>query len=246
MNTHYDKSFFEGQKGGSVRSATEVVPIVIYLFDPKSVVDVGCGVGTWLKVFVDKGITDVLGIDGEYVDRKQLVVPADKFMPHDLEKSFPSNKKFDLAISLEVGEHLPEHSAEQFVKTLTSLAPVVLFSAAIPFQGGTHHINERWQSYWAEKFNKNGFVPTDIIRKKIWTNNEVQPWYKQNIVLYIDKTKLVDQNFPIKNEDEVTEFGNLDVVHPEIYLQAVDPAKMHQQQILRAVKATPHIVKKLL
>src|SRR5205823_14322324 len=129
-------------------SAREVVPLILQLMPVISVCDVGCGDGTWLRVFRDEGVTDVVGIDGEYMTKDLLQVPLANFQPMYLRQQISVQRSFDLAISLEVAEHLPESRATTFIKDLTRLAPVVLFSAAIPGQGGRDHVNEQWQTYW--------------------------------------------------------------------------------------------------
>lgn len=65
----YTSEFFDNIRNGSLRSAQVVVPIAIELARPKSVVDVGCGDGTWLSVFRHLGVNDTLGLDGDYVNR---------------------------------------------------------------------------------------------------------------------------------------------------------------------------------
>ena len=182
--TPYGKLFFLSQAEASRRSAAKVVPLLVDLVRPQSVVDVGCGVGTWLAEFQAGGVSDILGIDGDYVDRSMLQIAADRFSPQDLSKGALSSRKFDLAISLEVAEHLPAESAEVFVRSLTALAPVVAFSAAIPYQGGTDHVNERWQGYWAELFRQLGYEAYDPIRSRIWTDTDVEVHYRQNLILY--------------------------------------------------------------
>jgi SAM-dependent methyltransferase len=124
-----------------------VVPTVLRLVQPEPVVDVGCGDGAWLSVFRELGVNHRFGLDGDYVDRRLLQIPQDQFSATDLSLPFRLPCTFDLAVSLEVAEHLPPQSAEDFVDSLTRLAPVVLFSAAIPLQGGTHHLNEQWPDY---------------------------------------------------------------------------------------------------
>ena len=146
----YDEFFYQGQQDGSVSSA-QIVLIVLSLFPSHSVVDFGCGVGGWLKEFERNGVADYLGVDGEYVARHLLKIPADRFRPIDLRNVSDLGRGFDLACSLEVAEHLPEDRAKSFLSAaLVKAAPVVLFSAAIPLQGGTEHVNEQWQSYWGE------------------------------------------------------------------------------------------------
>ena len=165
----YNSSFFGSQSQGSRTSARAVIPIVRELIRPTSVLDVGCGIGTWLAEWADQDVTDVLGLDGEYVDKTALVIEPKKFVPMDLQKPFSLGRKFDLVECLEVAEHLDETYADLFIESLASHGDTILFSAAIPGQGGTHHVNEQWPSYWIEKFSRSGFKKMyDAIRPRIW------------------------------------------------------------------------------
>ena len=163
-----------------------IVPYIIDLIHPASILDVGCGIGTWLQVFVKNGVKDVLGIDGDYVDRDLLhkYISPDEFRAIDLEGPFDLGRKFDLAITLEVAEHLKESSADVFVKSICQHADTVLFSAAIPGQKGENHVNENWPSYWVEKFKNNGYLVYDPIRPLFWTNADIDPWYRQNMLMF--------------------------------------------------------------
>ncbi len=165
----------------------EVVPIIMSIVKPKSVLDVGCGIGTWLKVFEEHGVTDYLGVDGNYVNRNLLKIPQSNFFPFDLTNELVLRKKFDLVISLEVAEHIPEKSADLFVKSLALHSDIILFSAAVPGQGGQNHLNEQWPKYWEKKFERHGFYFHDIVRPLIWENNKVDWWYRQNIFLLTKK-----------------------------------------------------------
>ncbi len=185
--TIYDDEFYGRHRSGSRNSAEVIVPIIIELVSPKSVVDVGCGIGTWLSVFEKSGIRDFLGLDGDYINPQQLLISLSQFRAVDLAKPFEVGRKYDLAISLEVAEHLPEQAAGAFVDLLTRLAPVVFFSAAIPFQGGTGHINEQWPGYWARHFARNDFVAIDVVRPKVWDNERVEFWYAQNALIFASR-----------------------------------------------------------
>lgn len=186
-------------------AAREVVPIVMELVKPLSVIDVGCGIGTWLSVFQQAGAKEILGVDGEYVDRMLLHISEEHFVAVDLIQPFRYDKKFDLVVSLEVAEHLPESAADTLVGTLVSLGNTILFSAAIPGQGGQNHLNEQWPGYWQEKFSKHGFHFHDAIRQKIWHNPNIEWWYRQNLYLV---TNRIDLPRPIET--------SLDVIHPEM------------------------------
>lgn len=182
--TPYGVDFYLEQRDGSHRSARAVIPLILQTFPARSVVDLGCGVGTWLSVVRESGIEDVVGMDGDYVDQAMLQIPQAQFIATDLREALPLHRSFDLALCLEVAEHLPSDFAATLVKNLTLLAPVVVFSAAIPGQGGTDHVNEQWQDYWRELFAARGYVAYDAIRAKIWKNDEVDFWYRQNLVCY--------------------------------------------------------------
>ena len=217
----YSAEFFEQQSGGSRRSAERIVPIVMELVRPRSVVDVGCGVGTWLSVFRESGVPRTLGIDGDYVDRNMLKIPADDFLPADLSRPLRLDERFDLAASLEVGEHLPPESAATLVESLTRLAQVVLFSAAIPHQGGVGHLNEQWPDYWREHFARCGYEVIDCIRKQVWSDSNVQWWYAQDVLLYASEEYLVGSP-SLSRERSATCPDQLSLVHPQRYLEAIE------------------------
>jgi SAM-dependent methyltransferase len=200
---------------GAMESAQAIVPLVIDLVQPRSVIDVGCGTATWLSVLHRHGVEDVLGVDGSYVDPAQLLIPAQDFIAHDLSDPIQLARRFDLALSLEVAEHLPAASAPTLVKSLVDLAPVVLFSAAIPGQGGIHHVNERWPDYWAALFAEHGFIPVDAVRPRIWTNLAVEPWYAQNMLLFVSRDAL--SRFPALKAEAERNDRILTLVHPRIF-----------------------------
>jgi SAM-dependent methyltransferase len=212
----YDASFFRGIADASLTSAREVVPVLIELIHPSSVVDVGCGTGGWLSAFVEAGVKEIAGVDGDYVDRMQLCIPSNRFFAQDLSRGMKLKEKFDLAISLEVGEHLSGEVAGQFVKGLTTLAPVVVFSAAVPGQGGVAHINEQWPAYWAARFAENGFEAVDILRPLLWDNQNIVWYYKQNMLLYV-KRDLIGNYAAISRKHERTDRRVMPIVHPEMY-----------------------------
>jgi SAM-dependent methyltransferase len=167
-----------------------VVPLVVELVSPRSVVDVGCGSGVWLQAFRDAGIDDVCGIDGPWVEPSRLLFPSEAFRAHDLTQPIHFERRYDLAVSLEVGEHLPPDAAAGLVASLTRAAPIVLFSAAIPGQRGAEHINEQWPDYWVELFARVGYVAVDAVRAEIWDDPNVAPCYAQNTAIYCEAAAL--------------------------------------------------------
>jgi hypothetical protein len=216
----YTKDFYEWQQEGSRQSARVTIPLILDLIQPKSVIDVGCGVGTWLSVFKEFGIQDCLGIDGDYVDQKMLQIPQSEFLSFDLKKPLLIDRKFDLVVSLEVAEHLPSNYSDAFIASLTNLGQVILFSAAIPLQGGSGHVNEQWPEYWAQIFDKYGYTTIDCLRNKIWNNENVEPWYAQNLLIFVDKSCL--SRYPSLQEEMIkTDTSQLSKVHPKTYVGVV-------------------------
>ena len=210
----YDKSFYEEQSRGSRNSAKRVVPWLLDRFPIKSVVDLGCGLGTWLAEFQVCGLEEICGFDGDYVPRQYLQIPEADFHPADLcNGPFPA-RRFDLAMSLETAEHLPPEHAEEFVIRLTSLSDIILFSSAFPYQGGTGHLNENFPEYWAILFRKHGFIPLDIIREEFWNDGMVCPWYRQNMFIYIKREIYTEKYAAIPSAEGLP----LTRVHPELYL----------------------------
>lgn len=183
--TAYSSTFFDGQQDNSARAASVIVPWLVEWFAPASVVDIGCGTGSWLAAFRDRGVERVLGLDGGYVDRGMLRIPRACFCATDVSAPFDLDGRFDLALSLEVAEHLPDEAGVRLVRVLCDAAPVVVFSAAVPMQGGTGHINERWQSEWAERFADRGMRALDAIRPRVWGDDRVPWWYQQNMLVFV-------------------------------------------------------------
>jgi SAM-dependent methyltransferase len=186
-NQLYSEQYYQSVTPGSSVSAQLVIPVVYSYIQPKSIVDVGCGAGAWLEVWQQTGINDYLGIDGKYV-QKNLRIPPEKFLAADLEKKIELDRKFDLVMSLEVAEHIHGESASIFIASLCTLGDVVLFSAAIPGQGGVLHYNEQYPEYWANLFAHNGFTGYDCIRAKIWMNTQIDTCYRQNILFFVRDT----------------------------------------------------------
>ena len=214
---YFSRNLLDGSRG----SAQETLPLLLQLMQPKSVIDVGCGVGSWLAVFRELGVDDVVGVDAGWADKKKLEIPRERFLVFDLKKPFSMDRQFDLVLSLEVAQHLPARCARTFVDSLTSLGPVILFSAAIPFQGGIHHVNEQWPEYWARYFQDRDYAVIDCLRKKIWHNDKVEWWFAQNILLFVHQDYCA--RCPLLNEErERSSSSQLALVHPRRYLAVTE------------------------
>lgn len=183
----YDADFFEYFRESSRRSAEAVIDVVEPVLAPQSVLDIGCGEGVWLSVWKARGVSRVLGLDGAASAVESLCIDSTEFVLHDLAQPFELGQRFDLVQCLELAEHLPETAAEGLVESLCAHAPAVLFSAAVPGQGGEGHVNERPYEYWRRLFAKRGFVPIDLVRPAIAGTRTVSYWYRYNTLLYLDE-----------------------------------------------------------
>src|SRR6056297_3236622 len=180
----YSNEFFDGIESRAFQSARAVDPVLRRYIHFTSVIDFGCGRGAWLKAFQEQGASEIEGLDGPYVDQSKLLIPRECFRATDLSGDIVIENKRDLAMSLEVAEHLPRRSSEKFIHALCSASDWVLFSAAIPGQGGTHHINEQWPEFWKKLFDENGFSRLDVMRAPLLFDERVAPCYKQNMFLF--------------------------------------------------------------
>lgn len=209
----YDADFYGQIHDGAIASAQVIVPLVMDIFRPKSVIDFGCGTGAWLSEFVMWGVDEIYGLDGS--DEGHGLISDAEFRLTDLAQPCEFDRKYDLAMSLEVAEHLPSESSDTFVENVCNASDNILWSAAVPGQRGLNHINEQWPSYWVPKFLERGFYCNGSFRYRFWDNREVETWYKQNVLLF-------SRHKPYWN-DTVR-----DLIHPDNYHIYDDVAEEHK------------------
>jgi hypothetical protein len=211
----YDKAFYESNVIDSRRSGEAVLLHVLDLIPGiRSAVDVGCGTGVWLSILKEKGVETIQGYDGEWVlSAEALTIPRECFQPVDLNRPWDIGRRYDLAISVEVAEHLQPASSPAFVRSLARLSDVVLFSAAVPGQGGDHHINERWPTYWAELFGNEGYEVVDVLRGMIWDDARIGCWYRQNLLLFLNRAAKADLIAALQRRIKPP----ICLIHPELY-----------------------------
>jgi SAM-dependent methyltransferase len=227
VTSAYDDIDFEDWLAGSSEAAAVVVSQVLEAVTPHSVVDVGCGLGAWLAVFREHGVEDILGYDGPWIDRSALRIAPGEFRAVDLSEPLTSDRRFELAVCLEVAHLLEPSHGDRLVESLASLAPVVLFSAGIPGQGGINHLNEQWPRYWADRFASHGYVATDPFRAALWEEPEVKWWFAQNLVCYADPEAL--GRLPVLEQSRCPDGAPLALVHPGCFLRYVEAASAPAQ-----------------
>ena len=212
--TKYDEKFYATRDGKTSYAARTILKMVFDKRDIKTVVDFGCGVGTWLKTAEEYGADHTVGIEGEWIDHN-LFTAKGELKVSDFEKPIELEKRFDLAICLEVAEHITPTSAHRFISDLCKSSDLILFSAAVAGQGGRGHVNEQNQSYWVELFMSKGYKCFDVIRPVIWNDNDIDVWYRQNSFVFSKDPSAFsvsqDTDFPV------------DIIHPDLFRTYREP-----------------------
>jgi SAM-dependent methyltransferase len=215
-------------------SAKIILELLFPYVKPRSAVDVGCGLGIWLAVLHEFGVTDLRGIEGEGIDPSSFVVEPSLITRCDLQRGFALDRRFELVISLEVAQHLRPEAAGTFVASLAAHGDLILFSAAIPFQGGNNHVHERFPNYWADLFANHGFQACDVIRPHIWTDQNVHWWLRQNVLLFAHERAL--KTYPELAEQARIE-RPLAIVLPEVYMTRIQQATRKQEEFQQLMTA---------
>lgn len=231
QSAHYPANFYRRRNDRSAQAAERILSRLTGIL-PRidSVTDYGCGVGTWLaaarEIF---GASDLKGFEGPWLDPGMLVIDESEFEHCDLARNArPTERTSDLSLCLEVAEHLPADVGDELIRILTRTSDIILFSAAIPNQGGKGHVNEQWPDYWIERFTAQGFVSLAPLRESLWNDDQISPWYRQNLLLVVHRSRLDDLALdPAERHRPVQP-----VVHPEIFAAAL---ARQQEQIDKLV-----------
>ena len=227
----YSQGFFNDISLTSTRSASRTVAVLKEILRPRSVLDVGCGVGSWAAAFRAAGVSDVAGIDGDWVPLDSLKIPRDRFSHVDLSQPVPLDRRFDLAVCLEVAEHLPESGSGSLLDLLDSAADAILFSAAVPGQGGTGHVNEQWPKYWIQRFEARGYQLFDVVRPLVFQDPDVAFWYCQNMMIFA-RPAAVEAGI-VRVPSTLDTWRGAPVVHPRLLKTAINSRRLVPREWLQ-------------
>jgi SAM-dependent methyltransferase len=215
----YDSYWHDIHHDGAEVAARRVLPLVFQLADIESVVDVGCGYGAWLSVAGDLGARALVGVEGPWaVDWRDrgMFDPRLEIVFQDLEHSIELERRFDLAVCLETAEHLSPERGPGLIDELCCLAPVILFSAALPGQGGYNHFNEQPLSAWVREFAAHRYRPLDLLRRRFWDDKDVPFWYAQNLMLFVTESRRSETESRAAALPPLDDAAGVDLVHPKL------------------------------
>lgn len=231
LTGRYDADFYRNQKFKSRESAERMLSALLPLVgDVGSALDVGCGAGGWLATLaaMRPGL-EYLGVDHPDVPKAEMFIDPARFSGRDLSKPLDLGRRFDLAMTLEVAEHIAASEADVFVGNLCAHADVVLFGAAIPLQGGTGHVNEQWPVYWIGRFAARGYQLFDVVRPLVWSDDAIAPWYKQNAMLFMKPPRA-------PAVEDLEDWRGRSLVHPGLWMRGAEPLK---DKIVRVLSGKP-------
>lgn len=217
-------------------SARRILPPLLSLFGVKSLLEVGCGNGHWTQAAIDAGVNDYTVVDGPWNDRARLLVDQSRFVEARLEQPLALGRRFDLAICLEVAEHVDNVSARTLVKSLCEAADVIGFGAATPFQGGFGHINEQWPSYWRAHFEALGYRPYDLVRPRHWNDRAIHYWYRQNMFVYVRDSNIAATKIAADASLD-SSIALFDAIHPEKFEEVASYRAIAMKRLVRAFPA---------
>ncbi|MCK4304154.1 MAG: class I SAM-dependent methyltransferase [Candidatus Eisenbacteria sp.] len=229
----YEHRYYKRHQESAQRSARAVLGAVVELLEPRSVIDVGCGNGPWAAVARELGVPRVVGVDGQWVNGADLMIPREDFLVRDLTRPLDVDENFDLVLCLEVAADLQREWAGGFVGELTRLSSCVVFSSGSATQTHKPHRNRQPQSYWRELFAKYRYEPIDLIRARFWDDPDVGPWYRQNAVLFASRDRLSTTS-ALRELQERYQVIPADIYHPEML-----PPSLEQIGVMPLLRRLP-------
>lgn len=239
----FDSAVYDAIRAGARSSARVVAPLLVdetirphgvELRVPFDVLDVGCGEGWWSAAIRDASplVKEVISIDEA---TPATTAPGVNVQILDLERGDAVHlvgAAFGLTVCLEVAEHVSPAAGDDLVAMLcavTDPAGAIAFSAAIPGQGGHHHVNEQWPSYWDERFRAQGWRLSDPLRERLWDDERVEPWYRQNLLVAVA---------PAANGTAWAAGGSpRSLVHPDIWRWRIEDRDHWREKALAAEDA---------
>lgn len=182
-----DSWIFGDIQGRKVNARKVLKTVFRILGVPPSFLDIGGGAGSWCTAAKGLGVQHVRLVDACPPNQVIPELTQEEQIQANLEDGIPYLGKFDLVICIEVIKHLSESAASSLLKQMTSCTNFILFSAAIPGQGGIGHINERLHDYWHEKFSELEFEKYDVIRPMLISRPDISSIHRQNLFIYARK-----------------------------------------------------------
>jgi len=163
---------------------------IVSMFQPKSILDLGCGIGSYLEGALEGGCKDLYGIELNYDKAKKYITKNISFYikSGDITKELNLKKKFDCVLSIEVAEHVEMSQVSFFINNIIRYAEkYILFTAAPPGQPGRGHINLKKKNFWIKYIEDKGVTYKDEIVQqcvKAWSDFNTPLYILQNLMVF--------------------------------------------------------------
>lgn len=211
---NYSHKYFDKHKMAARKSARHVVPFVMSVIRPISIADIGCGSGQWTKEFISNGVKRAYAFDAFASPCWGVADNSVDFQKIDLEDCVADFPDVELVCWLEVAEHLSKSSCNRILSYIVERTDAILFSCAVPGQGGTGHISERRLSDWVSDFKEFGFCCQDILRPRFWNDENISWWYRQNAVIFAKENSVASNAI---RSFRLPTFRGMDLIHPDLF-----------------------------
>lgn len=182
----YDRPYYERSAAAKRVTMQHIADSIVRDTAPETLVDVGCGGGFLLAALAERGVT-CFGLEYSQAGIELCGSAGLQVRQFDLEHDTFAGGPFDVAVSMEVAEHLPASVADRFVDLLAGVAPLVVFTAARPGQVGTDHVNEQVPEYWITRFAARGLAPYEALAaswQDEWKRLGVIECYRDNLMVF--------------------------------------------------------------
>ena len=170
-------------------------------YHPQQVLDIGCGLGGYIRMFQEWGTPEVLGVDGS--------LPSDQFLSdgnflhHDLNQPLDLQRTYDLVLCITAIESIDAQTQEKVLEIIHRHSKDrIVFAAAEPNQQDSGYKNLSPLSHWLEAWQRLGWVP-DVFDSLAVRSLSTYSWLRRNLIVLVRADRFDAQVSPFSVADLV-------------------------------------------
>lgn len=147
--------------------------------DVRTIIDIGCGDGYYTKRLTEHGF-ECIGFDGSPLTPE---ITNGICEVRDFSEQVNMGE-FDLVLSLEVGEHIPDKYEQVFIDNLICASKgYICLSWGVEGQQGVGHVNCRNNDYVIKELFERGFIYS-ADKSQYLRDNSTLPWFKNTVLIF--------------------------------------------------------------